>query len=60
MSFAEWDACLGCKLDLWKWDNNEYPIKFKTRVMAFWKLHNLVELHTQDEVNRQVKKKSKK
>jgi hypothetical protein len=46
--FAEWEACLGAGLDLWQWETGVYPIQFKARVVAFWRLHNLVRNHTED------------
>lgn len=60
MMYAEWDACLGCGLNLWKWENGEYNQKFMTKVMAFWKLHNLIGTHTQDAINKESEKQSKR
>lgn len=48
LSFAEWEAATGAGLDLWLWDNNHYPNQFKAKVLEWWKLHNLVEAHSQD------------
>lgn len=47
-SFGEWEAAHGARLDLWKWENNEYPNWFKARVVAWWNDHQLVESHRQD------------
>lgn len=48
MLFSEWEACHGAGLDLWRWENNQYPIEFKAKVIAWWELHNLVSIHNQD------------
>lgn len=56
-SFGEWEAATSVGLDLWKWENDVYPRKFKARVIAFHRLHGLVELHTQDAVAQKSRKK---
>ena len=58
-SFGEWEAAVAVGLDLWKWENNEYPRWFKARVLAFHKCRNLIELHSQDAVARKAKKGGK-
>lgn len=60
IQFAEWEACNGAGLNLWEWESNIYPLPFKVKVMAWWKNHNLVNLHTQDEVNKKSKNKNKR
>ena len=60
MSFAEWMACLGCGLDLWKWETGQYPKEFKVRVLAFYSLKNLVDMHVQDAEQRYVEQHQKK
>jgi hypothetical protein len=60
MSFAEWQACTGCGLDLWAWESGVYPRWFKVRIMAFYNLTNLIELHTQDALARKSEALAKK
>lgn len=48
LTFEEWDACVTCGLDLERWVNNDYPLSFKARVVAFHRSRKLVELHTTD------------
>jgi hypothetical protein len=60
MSFAEWQACIGCDLDLWAWESGVYPRWFKVRAMAYYNLTNLIELHTQDAVARKSEAMSKR
>jgi hypothetical protein len=48
--YGEWEACRAAGLDLWQWENGGYPIAFKCRVMAWHRLHSLVQLHTADAV----------
>jgi hypothetical protein len=50
VSFAEWEAASAAGLDLWKWEQNKYPKSFRAKVLAWYKLHNLVALHQQDSV----------
>lgn len=46
--FAEYEACVAAGLDLWRWEQNEYPIWMKAKVMAWHEGHKLVQLHTED------------
>lgn len=59
LMYAEFDACVSCGLDLWKWWNNEYPPDFKARVIAFNNLRGLVRLNTEDAVARASSRRSK-
>jgi hypothetical protein len=59
-SFGEWEAAVAAGLDLWEWENNEYPRWFKARVIAWHRLHGLIELHTQDAVARKSRRKGGK
>ena len=47
-SFEQWEAAAAAGLDLWRWDNNEYPRRFMARVVAWHELHALIELHKGD------------
>jgi hypothetical protein len=58
LRYLEFDACIGAGLDLYKWYcTNFYPIYFKAVVMAFWRLHKLVLVHTDDAAYRKAKSK---
>lgn len=48
IEFTEWEAAHAANCDLWRWHCNEYPTAFKARVMAWYELHNLVQLHQHD------------
>ena len=59
MSFAEWEAAVaaGATLaDLERWDAGAFPREFKARVLAWHKLHGLIEAHVQDAARRAAKK----
>ena len=60
LSFASWEACVGARLNLWKWEQGLYPRSFVARVIAWYRLHNLVELHSEVEAARAAKKKARK
>jgi hypothetical protein len=48
MGFAEWEAAVaaGATLsDLERWDAGGFPREFKARVLAWHKLHGLIEAH---------------
>lgn len=49
-SFGELEACVAAGLDMAKWDSGAYPVELKNRVVAWYRAHNLVALHTQDAV----------
>jgi len=54
--FGELEACHGAGLDMWQWDQNVYPPGFKARVVAWWRLHKLIQLHSQDAAIKRPKK----
>lgn len=45
LAFEEWEAASAAGLDLYKWDNGEYPVKFQAKVIAWKRLHDLVHVH---------------
>lgn len=55
MSFVEWEAARLAGLDFYKWEQNEYPLSFKERVIAWYTLHNMVEAHVEDAKARKMK-----
>jgi hypothetical protein len=61
MGYNEWEAIIaaGATLDeLQKWDAGGYPISFKAKVIAWYNLHKLVELHASDAVSRETERRS--
>lgn len=59
MCFEEWDACTGTSLNLWDWENNAYPLWFKIKIVAYWRLKKMVKNHTEDAVIKDNKRKGK-
>ena len=63
-SFLEWEAAHEAGLSLWNWDNGRYSVKFMAKVIAWYKLHNLVKVHSDDAASiqseREARKKRKK
>lgn len=59
-SFLEMEAAAAAGLDLWQWENGEYPKWFRVRIVAWYNMHNLVELHRQDAVARHMRRKRPK
>ena len=48
--FSEYEAASAAGLDLWKWENDLYPVWFKARVLAWHEGHILIESHREDAV----------
>lgn len=62
MGFAEWEAAIaaGATLeDLHKWDTGLYPRSFKVKVIAWYNMHSLIELHKSDAIERASKPKTR-
>lgn len=57
--YSEWDACVECNLDLWKWLTDVYPRDFKVTVLAFHGLRRQVHMHTEDALSKKMKSKSR-
>lgn len=55
--FEEWEAATSAGLNMWQWENNEYPSEFKARVIAWHRLHNSIEAHKTDASIPKPKKK---
>ena len=47
-SFFAWEAATAAGLDVWEWESGKYPNWFMARVVAWYRLHKLVEAHSQD------------
>ena len=59
MGFSEWEAAHAAGLNLYEWEIGKYPRWFKTRVLAWHKLHQLVDMHKQDALSKDMERKSK-
>lgn len=46
--FEAWQAGTAAGLDMWKWESGLYPTDFMARCIAWYRLHNLVQAHSQD------------
>lgn len=57
--YLEYDACIAGNCDPWKWWNNEYSKDFKAHIVAWHIDHRLINVHTEDAINRKMKQKSK-
>jgi hypothetical protein len=60
--FAEIEAAVsaGATLDeLYKWEQNGYPLWFRAKIIAWSSLHKLIELHANDAVARKQAQEAK-
>lgn len=46
--FTEWQAGTAAGLDMWKWENGEYPARFKAKVIAWYESKVQIDLHVAD------------
>lgn len=60
MHYEEYDSCVGTQLNLWDWENNIYPLWFKTKVVAYWRVKRMVKNHTEDAITKDSKRKGKR
>lgn len=62
--FEEWEACIAAGLDVEKWEDNEYTNRLKGYVIAWHRVHNMIESHVQDagidKANADMKKAARK
>ena len=61
--YHEWKAVIHCggNIDhLLKWDNGDYPIEFRARVIAFYQADLMIERHSHDEARIYSDKQAKK
>ncbi len=57
-SYQDWEAAHGAGLDLHRWDTGGYAPVFMGKVLAWWRLHKLVELHSADAAIKKPRKGS--
>ena len=43
-----WRAAKYANLDLWEWDNFRFPKSFRAKVIAFYRLDNMISSHSQE------------
>jgi len=55
-AFEEYEACVAAGLDLQRWEEGSYAPRFKARVIAWHRLHGLVEGHIEDAAATQAEK----
>ena len=46
--FEQWQAARAAGLDLWRWENHEYPTSFMEKVIAWYRSNGQIEQHTAD------------
>jgi hypothetical protein len=59
-STAIYDALVEAGLDLWKWENEEYPSWFLAQVMEWAKNRALRRDHVEDAKDAAIRRRSKK
>lgn len=60
MRYVEWDAVFaagGTLKDMERWEEGGFSVAFKARVVAWYKVHSLVEAHKGAAQNKAAKKK---
>lgn len=60
MDFEGWEACIEAGLDIEKWHRNEYDRQLMAKVIAWYRLHHLVEAHSQDKAIEDQKREARK
>lgn len=60
IDFQGWEAAHEAGLDLFKWYTGGYPHNFRVKVLAWFNLHKLVLMHTEDALSEHMEKESKK
>jgi hypothetical protein len=58
--FAEWEAAQAADLDLERWENGGYPTRFMAKVLAWYQLHNLVKLHSEEAASTKAQGQAKR
>ncbi len=56
-AYAELEACVAANLDPWTWERGGYNVAFKAKILAWYQLRQLIELNTQDAVQRKASRK---
>jgi hypothetical protein len=60
LMYDEYEACVAAGLDLEKWIYGDYETAFKNYIIAWFRLHRLVEAHSNDAQTKEMKRKSGK
>jgi hypothetical protein len=58
-ALLEWEAAHAANLDLYKWDQGEYPPAFMARVLAWYSRHRELDMHRDDAVARAMARRTK-
>lgn len=56
--YDEYEACIQANLDLWRWEQGQYPREFMARVVGWHWAHQLVENHREDAVSTKLEERS--
>jgi len=54
------DACIAAGIDPRDWLSGEVHVKVKSKVMAWHRLQELIEMHSQEAVNNKQEQEAKK
>ena len=57
---TEYEAVVAAGLDLWEWEQGNYPMYFRANVLAWHRNHILKDIHSQDVVSSVTEAKRKK
>ena len=58
-SYGIWEAVVTCGLDLWKYEQGEYPPQFIAKVLAWHELNGLVKAHQEEAGQEAAERKAK-
>jgi len=57
--YEQTDACIAAGLDLWRWETGAYTPEFQALVVAWYRKHGEIALHSSDAVQRHAERKAK-
>ena len=57
--YEQTTACIAAGLDLWQWETGSYTPRFQALVVAWYRKHAQIALHTNDAVQRHAERKAK-
>jgi hypothetical protein len=60
LTFEGYEACVWAGLDLERWANYQYDRLFMVKVVAQYRLHNMIEAHNADEQTKAQKRAVRK
>lgn len=58
-SYEQWDACIASGLSIQVWESGGYPPSLMAKVVAWHRLHTLVQSHKDDAVSKEIKRRNR-